>query len=92
MVPGVRPESATVCDVTSELFSADRVPYDAVVPYSICVVEAWSVVQVMVAEVDVTLLEVTAVITGAAAAAAEVEKVRFAEVATVPAEFFDNAA
>jgi hypothetical protein len=48
------------------------------------------VVQVIVAEVDVIDVAVTEVITGAAAA--EVVKVKFAEVASVPPEFADIAA
>jgi hypothetical protein len=66
------------------LLSAGSAPYAAVVPYSICVVEGWSVVQVIVAEVDAMLDAVTDVITGAETA--EVEKTKFVDV-DVPAEF-----
>ena len=51
--------------------------------------EAWSVVQMMVAEVEVIAVAVTDVITGAAAGVA---KVKLAEVARVPAAFADIAA
>jgi hypothetical protein len=44
----------------------------------------------MMAEVDVMLVAVTDVITGADAAV--VEKMKFADVASVPAEFLDRAA
>ena len=82
-----------MCDVTSELFSAESDPYDAVVPYSTCVVAAWLVVHVMVAEVDVMALTVTEVIVGAAAGAVpEVVKVKFADVAKAPAAFLDHTA
>ena len=60
------------------------------VPYSTCDVEAWSVVQVIVAEVEVIAVEVTEVITGADSAG--VAKVKFDEVARAPAEFADIAA
>jgi len=85
---GVNPVSVTECAVTDEEFRLDNVPYPVVVPYFTCELEAWSVVQVIVAEVVVTPLEVTALITGRVA---EVENVKFAEVA-VPAESADITA
>jgi hypothetical protein len=48
------------------------------------------VVHVIVAEVEVTELEATAVITGAGAA--DVAKVKLADVPRVPPEFADNTA
>jgi hypothetical protein len=60
------------------------------VPYSTWLVDDWSVVQVIVAELVVIEVAVTEVITGAGAA--EVAKVKLAEVAKVPAEFVDIAA
>ncbi len=48
---------------------------------------AWSVVQVMVADVDVMPVTVTALITGVPA---KVTKVELADVALVPAEFADT--
>ncbi len=70
--------------MTSEPLRAESAPYDVVVPYSTCDVDAWSVVQVMMAEVDVILDVVTDVITGAEPA--EVEKLKLVDV-DVPAEF-----
>jgi len=59
-----------------------------VVPYFTCELEGWSVVQVMTADVLVTLPEATELITGAATG---VEKVKFADVAG-PAESVDMTA
>ena len=53
-----------------------------VAPYSTCEVEGWSVVQVMVAEVAVMLVEITALITGSETGVA---KVKLADVAEPPA-------
>jgi hypothetical protein len=74
-----------------------------VVPYSTCVVAGWLVVHVTVAEVVVMPIAVTEVITGAdgedgtdgeagadGVDAPVVEKVKFAEVASLPAEFCDQ--
>jgi len=51
------------CDVTSEPLIADWDPYEVVVPYRTCVDDVWSVVQVIVAEVVVIPVAVTALIT-----------------------------
>jgi len=88
VVPAIRPVKVTECAVTNEEFKLDVDPYPVVVPYSTCELEAWSVVQVIVADVAVTPLEATALITGRAA---DVENVKFAEVA-VPAESVDITA
>ena len=85
MVFAVNPLSVTECAVTDEEFRLDSVPYPVVVPYFTCELEAWSVVQVIVADVAETPLELTALITGIAAG---VEKVKFADVA-VPAASVD---
>ena len=55
--------------------------------------EAWSVVQVMVAEVEVMAVAVTAEITGGTATTlAEVVKVKLADVAVSVDELVDSAA
>jgi len=76
------------CDVTAEELRMEKDPYAVVVPYSTCELESWSVVQLMVADVAVTPLEVTPLITGAGI---PVERVKFADVA-VPAESVDITA
>ena len=61
------------------------------VPYSTCDVEAWSVVHVMVAVVEETLVALTDDITGATALA-EVVKVKLDDVAVSVDELVDSAA
>ena len=75
--------------MTREPPSDESDPYDAVFPNSTCEVAAWSVVQVMVADVDVIPVAVSDVITGAGVAA--VEKMKFADEA-VPAESPESTA
>jgi hypothetical protein len=60
--------SVTECDVTNVLTSVDCDPYAVVVPYETCELEAWSVVHVIVAVVELMPVDVTAEITGAGAA------------------------
>jgi hypothetical protein len=67
--------------VTGVALSVENDPYPVVVPNSTCELEDWSVVQVIVADVAVTPVEVTALIVGTVAV---VEKVKFVEV-VVPA-------
>ena len=67
--------SVTECDVTNVPASVDCDPYPVVVPYETCELEAWSVVHVIVAEVVVTPLAATALITGAGAAVVNVKVV-----------------
>ena len=62
-----------------------------VVPNSTCEVEAWSVVQVIVAEVPVIPEAVTDEITGGPTAA-DVVNVKLADVATVPEELAESTA
>ena len=63
------------------------------VPYSTCDVEAWSVFQVIVAEVEVIAVAVTDEITGGTATTlTEVVKVKLADVVVVPNELVDSAA
>lgn len=61
-----------------------------VVPYSTCELDAWSVVQVMVAPFDVMFVAVTAVMTGGDVDA--VVNVKFVDVTSVPPEFIDITA
>ena len=82
--------SVTECEVTKEVLMVVVEPYPVVVPYSTWLEDAWSVVQVMIAELDVIEVTVTDVITGAGSA--EVVKVKLPDVACVPAEFADRAA
>jgi hypothetical protein len=74
--------------VTSVPTSADCEPYAVVVPYATCELEAWSVVHVMVAVVEVTPVAVTAVMTGGGVA--EVENVKLPDVAVVPPALDDE--
>jgi hypothetical protein len=90
VVPAVSPVSVTECDVTSELLNIDNEPYETVVPYSTCEVDAWSVVQVIVAVLDVMPVALTALITGAGAAV--VANVKFPDVTSVPPELVDSTA
>jgi hypothetical protein len=73
--------------VTSAPAKVDCEPYAVVVPYDTCELEAWSVVQVIVAEAGVIPVAVTAVITGAGV---EVVNVKFADDAIVPESFVDR--
>ena len=82
VVDAVRPVSVTECEVTSVLLSVDKDPYAVVVPYFTCVLDAWSVVQLMAADVEVMLAAVTALNTGAGSAM--VANVKFVEVPVVP--------
>jgi hypothetical protein len=79
----------TVCDVTYAVPAAETIPYEEVIPYSTWSVDPSFVLHVIVAEVLVIALAVTAEITGAPDAV--VVKVKFADVPVVPAEFVDNA-
>jgi hypothetical protein len=69
--------------------SADCEPYAVVVPHATCELEAWSVVHVMVAVVEVTPVAVTAVMTGGGDAVLVV-KMKFADMAVVPYPFVDK--
>jgi hypothetical protein len=60
-----RPESATLCDVTSAGSTVVTCPYAVVVPYSTCDVDASFVVHVTTAERSVRLPAVTAEMLGA---------------------------
>jgi hypothetical protein len=63
-VPGLRFVSAIECEVSIELFSAEKDPYAGFVPYSTCELEAWLVVQVIVAEFEVIPVADTDAIAG----------------------------
>ena len=91
VVEGVSPVSVTECDVTSVLTSVDCAPYDVVVPYATCELEAWSVIQVIVAVVEVIPVAVTAPMTGGGPPA-RVVKVEFADAAAFPEPSVDSAA
>jgi hypothetical protein len=77
--------------VTSEELAGEREPYAAVVPYSTWDVEAWSVIQVMVAEVAEIAVADTDEITGGTGLAF-VANVKFVDVARVPAELAERTA
>ena len=66
-------------------------PYDGVGPNSTCDVEAWSVLQVITAEVPVMADIDTPVIEGGATGIVVVS-VKLADVATVPPEFAESTA
>jgi hypothetical protein len=66
-------------------------PYAVVVPYATCELEAWSVVHVIVAVVEVIPVAVTALITGGGPPAS-VAKVAFGDAAAFPELSFDSAA
>jgi hypothetical protein len=59
----------TECEITSAGAEGEKLPYMVLVPYSTCELEAWSVVQTMVAEVVVMPLVPTLLIAGGASAA-----------------------
>ena len=90
VAPAVNPVRITECEVTRVLFSVEDEPYAVVVPKFTSVVAVWSVVQVIVAPVEVIEEAVTAVITGAGAAV--VAKVKFVDVLEVPPELADTTA
>ena len=56
---GIKLDTARPCWVTKELLSVDSFPYELVGPYSICESLASSVVQVMVAFVELMLMDAT---------------------------------
>jgi hypothetical protein len=62
------------------------------VPYSTWSVDAWFVVQVIVAEVLLILVAMTDEIMGAVGVPADVVKVKFGDTACWPPEFVDMAA
>ena len=66
MVPGTSAVKVTECEFSNVEFGAERDPYAGVAPYATCALEAWSVVQEMVADLAARLLKVTALITGTA--------------------------
>jgi len=74
VVAGASPVRVIECDVTGEGFSAENDPYVLLVPYSTCELEGSSVVQSIVAEVAVTAVELTLLITGPAAPPALAER------------------
>jgi hypothetical protein len=82
--------SVIVCDVNSELFAPDHSVYEVVVPNPTCDVDAWSVVQVIVAEVVVMFVAVTEEITGAPVAV--VVKMKLADTVCNPTASVDMAA
>ena len=82
-VEGSRFDNTMECAVTSGVADGVRAPKATDVPYSICDVEGTSVVQRMVAEVEVMLLAITEPIAGGAAAV--VVKVKLGEVVAVDA-------
>ena len=90
-VPGIRPVSRTVWNVSSAELAVEKPPYAVVMPYWTSDVEGWSVVQVMVAVVDVMDVAVTAVISGGTGLPTVVN-VKLPEVASVPEELEDKAA
>lgn len=59
----------TECEITSAEAKGEELPYMVFVPYSTCELEAWSVVQTIVAEVVVMPLVPTLLITGGGGAA-----------------------
>ena len=80
----------TEWDVTNVLLNGDCDPYPVVAPYFTCVLDVWSVVQVIVADVDVIPVDVTALITGPGAVV--VAKVKFVEVVVKPDPLVDTTA
>jgi hypothetical protein len=90
-VEALSPVNVTECDVTSVLTSADCDPYPVVVPYETCELEGWSVVQVIVAVVEVIPVVVTALMTGGGPPA-RVAKVELADAAAFPEASVDSAA
>jgi hypothetical protein len=89
VVDGLKFVSVTECDVTSEVPTAEIIPYEAVIPNSTWSVALSLVFHVIVAEVLVIAVAVTAEISGAPGAV--VVKVKVDEVPVVPAEFTDSA-
>ncbi len=88
MVPGVSPASVTVWLVTSDEFSVEANPYPVVVPKFTSEVDAWSVVQVITAEVLVMLEADTAEITGPGAVVPGVVKLDGkGQIKPVPAQY-----
>jgi hypothetical protein len=81
--------SVIECDVTKVVARVDRVPYAVVVPYATCELEAWSVVHVIVAAVELIPVAVTPEMTGGGSGVLVV-KVKFADVAVVPYPFVDR--
>ncbi len=90
-VEALSPVSVTECDVTRVLTSGDCEPYAVVVPYATCELDAWSVVHVIVAVVEVIPVAVTALMTGGGPPA-RVAKVELADAATFPEASVDSAA